>query len=83
MSASLGKRERERMKLEKAQAKAERRAIRQVEEAAPRADTPKRSEAELVADLGALQRALEAGEVSQEEFEERRDRLQAEFAELS
>ena len=83
MASSAGKRERERQKLEKAQAKAERRAARQAADPQPDDGTPSRSEAEVIDELGALHRAYEAGEVSLEDFEERRDRLQAEFGQLS
>jgi hypothetical protein len=82
MPSSAGKRERERQKLEKAQAKAERRAARQAEDSGIEDGVAPRSESEIIEDLGALQRALEAGEVSQEDFDDRRDRLQAEFGQL-
>jgi hypothetical protein len=83
MPSSAGKRERERQKLEKAQAKAERKAARQASDT-PGDDAPAtRTEAELIEDLAALHQAFEAGEVSLEDFEEQRDRLQAEFERLS
>jgi hypothetical protein len=78
MATSAGKRERERQKMEKAKAKAERKAARQAADPQPE-DGSSRSESELIEDLGELHRAYEAGEVSLEDFEERRDRLQAEF----
>jgi hypothetical protein len=83
MASSAGKRERERQKVEKARAKAERKAARQAADAQPEEVSPSRSESEFIGDLGALHRAFEAGEVSLEDFEERRDRLQAEFGRLS
>jgi hypothetical protein len=83
MPSSAGKRERERQKLEKAQAKAERRAAQRAVEPDPDDGSHPRSESELIEDLAALQRAFEAGEVSQEDFDERRGRLQAEFGRLS
>jgi hypothetical protein len=83
MPSSAGKRQRERQKLEKAQAKAERRAAQRSADSGPEEDLHPRSESELIEDLGTLQRAFEAGEVSQEDFDERRDRLQVEFGRLS
>jgi hypothetical protein len=83
MASSAGKRERERQKLEKAQAKAERKAARQASDAPVDDGSSPRSEAELIEDLAALHRAFEAGEVSSEDFEEKRDRLQAELEQLS
>jgi hypothetical protein len=87
MSSSIGKRERERQKLEKAKAKAERKAARREADAdvGGEIDDPSslRSESELMEDLGALHRALEAGQLSPEEFEERRTLLHAEFERLS
>jgi hypothetical protein len=82
MASSAGKRERERQRLEKAKAKADRKAARQA--ADPESGTTSsRSESELIEELGALHRAFEAGEMSLEEFGERRERLQAEFGELA
>ena len=81
MAGSVGKRQREQLKLERARAKAERKAARQAAEAVE----PKvahRSESELIADLSTLQRTFEAGEISAEEFEHRREGLQAQFGQL-
>ncbi len=85
MSSSIGKRERERQKLEKAKAKAERKAARREADADSEVEDPSplRSEGELIEDLGALHRAFEAGELTPEEFEERRTSLHAEFERLS
>ena len=83
MPSSAGKRAREQQKREKAQVKAERKAARQAPDSRPEDASPHRSESELVAELGALHRAFEAGEISLPDFEERRDRLQTEFACLS
>ncbi|HET9732187.1 MAG TPA: hypothetical protein VFP54_05880 [Acidimicrobiales bacterium] len=83
MASSVGKRQRERQKLERAQAKAERKAARNTDDGEPTVVLSNRSEAELIEDLGALHRALEAGQVSLEEFEERRDGIQAQFERLS
>ncbi len=82
MSTSVGKRQRERQKLEKAKAKAERKAARRATDAEPAEPTLHRSESELIDDLGALHRAFEVGELSPEEFEERRDMLQVQFEQL-
>ncbi len=83
MSSSIGKRQRERQKIERAQAKTERRAARQLSDAeVVHDDGSPRSEAELVEDLGALHRAFEAGDVSLEDFETRRDGIQAQLERL-
>jgi hypothetical protein len=79
MATSVQKRQREQQKLEKAQAKAARKVARQIP-AEPLENAAHRSEAELIEDLQALHRAFEAGDVSPEDFEEHRDRLQAQFA---
>jgi hypothetical protein len=83
MTSSVGKRQRERQKLEKAKAKAERKAARQAIDAEPPEPLFERSESELIEDLGALQRAFEAGDLSPEDFEEHRNRLQVQFEQLS
>ena len=82
MASSIGKRRREQQKLEQAQAKAERKAARQATGAKPAVVLSHQSEAELIEALEALHRALEDGEVSPEEFEEGRDRIQAQFERL-
>ena len=79
MATSVQKRQREQQKLEKAQAKAARKVARQMP-VEPLENAAHRSEAELIEDLQALHRAFEAGDVSPEDFEEHRDRLQAQFA---
>ncbi len=83
MSSSIGKRERERQKLERARAKAERRAAGRAASAEPVEVTSNRSESELIEELASLHRAFEASEISPEDFEERRDKIQAEFEGLS
>ena len=86
MASSAGKRLRERQKMERSQAKAERRAAREAAEAAATDEEdqlPHRSEAELVADLQDLQQTFEAGTIDAEEFEERRSALTAEFNRLA
>ncbi len=82
MSSSVGKRQRERQKLERAQAKTRRKAARQLSEAEVPEDFAPRSETMLVGDLEALHRALESGEVSLEDFETRRGRIQIELERL-
>jgi hypothetical protein len=83
MAGSPGKRERERQKLEKARTKAERKAARQVSDV-ELADGPSSlSETELIEELGALHRAFESGLISPDYFEERRNRLQTQFDQLS
>jgi hypothetical protein len=79
MTSSVGKRQREQQKLERAQAKAERKAARLVPDAELADGSPQRSESELIEDLAALHRALEASELSPEEFQERRDRIQTQL----
>ena len=83
MASSVGKRQREQQKLEHAQAKAERKAARRVADTQPGVVLSHRSEAELIEDLTALHRALEAGDVSPEEFEKHRDSIQAQLEQLS
>jgi hypothetical protein len=83
MSSSVGKRQREQQKREKAQAKAERRAARQAMESEDTEDLEPRTEAELVEELGALQRSFGSGEISPEDFEEQRGRIQAQLERLS
>ena len=82
MASSAGKRQRERQKLEKAQAKAKRKAARQATEVEPADSSCHLSESELIEDLAALQRAFEAGDVSEEDFTKRREHLQAQFEQL-
>ena len=83
MSSSVGKRQREQKKMERAHVKAERKAARQTTGAEESHIDSPRSEAELIEHLGALHRALEAGQISPEDFEERRDRIQVQFERLS
>lgn len=71
---------RESQKLERAQVKAERKALRRAAEAEEAEKVVSyRSEAELIDDLRSLQTAFEAGEMSAEDFEEQRARIQAQF----
>jgi hypothetical protein len=85
MSSSVGKRQRERQKVERAQAKAERKAVRQAagaHEEEPTGPTG-RSEAELIDDLRALQQAFGDGQLSAEDFQAQRDRIQEQLERLS
>jgi hypothetical protein len=82
MASSLGKRQRERQKLEKAQAKAERKAARQAAQVEQVDVSSQRSESELMEDLGNLQQAFEAGQISAEDFADRREQIQAQFEQL-
>lgn len=85
MSSSVGKRQRERQKIERAQVKAERKAVRLAggPEYVDTASVPDRSESALIDDLRALQRCSEAGEVSTEDFEMRRDSIRAALERIS
>jgi hypothetical protein len=85
VSSSVGKRQRERKKLERAHVKAERKAVRQAAgaEDADAAGPSHRSESELIDDLRALQRAFEDGEMTSEDFEVSRDRIRTELERLS
>lgn len=83
MSSSIGKRQREQQKQERAQAKAQRKVARQTTSATGVDDPSPRSEAELIEELGVLQRTFEASEISPEDFEERRGRIQGQLERLS
>lgn len=85
MSSSVGKRQHEQQKLERAQVKAQRKAVRRAagaenEDAAALSD---RSERELIDDLRVLQLAFGNGEMSAEDFEDRRSRIQGQLERLS
>ena len=82
MVSSAGKRQRERQKLEKIAAKAERKAARQATLVEETDVLPPRDEAELIEDLRNLQRGLEAGEVSDEDFVARREEIQVQLGRL-
>ena len=83
MASSAGKRLRERQKLERAQAKAERKAARVASVDEQVEVSSHRSESELIDDLSALHHAFEAGDVSQQDFEDRRDQIRAELERFS
>lgn len=82
MASSAGKRMRERQKIEKAQLKAERKAARQEAPDEAVEIAVHRTEAELIEDMGALQRAFEAGQVSDDDFTARREQIQAELEQI-
>ncbi len=82
MSSSVGKRQRERQKVERAQAKAERKAARLATDPEETEDLAPRTETELMDDLAELHRSFEAGGVSPEDFEARREQIQAQFDRL-
>lgn len=82
MAGSPGKRDRDRQKLEKVRLKAERKAARQSAQPEPTTSAAQRTEPEIIEDLGALQLAFEAGELSPEEFEDRRDLLRTQLEQL-
>lgn len=83
MSSSIGKRQREQQKQERAQAKAQRKVARQMTSATGVDDPSPRSEAELIEELGVLQRTFESDEISPEDFEERRGGIQSQLERLS
>jgi hypothetical protein len=78
---TAGKRNLQQQKREKAQAKEARRAARRAAE--PDASVlPGDSEAELIEQLASLQRAAESGEVSDQEFDERRERIRKQLEQI-
>lgn len=85
VSSSVGKRQRERQKLERAQVKAQRKAARQAAGAEDEDATipSDQGEPELTDELCALQQAFGDGEISAEDFEHRRARIQTQLERLS
>lgn len=79
---TIGKRNVQQMKREKAQAKQERRAARKAAPDASR-ELVEVSEGELIEELADLSKALEAGELSPAEFEERRERVRAKLEQVA
>lgn len=79
---TIGKRNIQQMKREKAQAKQERRTARRE---APEADVVpvEATEGELIEELAGLSRALEAGQLSPSEFESRRERIRAQLEQVT
>jgi len=79
---TAGKRNVQQHKREKAKAKQEKRAARRVEGPEVSASPVQASEAELLAELVEIQTAVEAATMSLEEFEERRDNIGRQLAEI-
>ena len=79
---TIGKRNIQQAKREKAQAKQERKAARR---AAPEADAVpvEATEGELLEELAGLSKALEAGQLSPAEFEGRRERIRAQLEQVA
>lgn len=79
---TIGKRNVQQMKRERAQAKQERRAARR-EAPDVSAVLVEDSESDLIEELAGLSKALEAGELSPSEFEERRERVRAKLEQVA
>jgi hypothetical protein len=79
---TLGKRQVQAQKRAKAQAKTERREARHSGEPEPDGASSGMSEPEIMEELATLSRALEAGEISLQEFEERREHLRSQLERL-
>ena len=77
-----GKRQREQQKREKAQAKVQRHAARQDQEAEQVHEPVVATEAQLVEELAALHRALEADDIPHHEFEDRREQIRQQIERL-
>lgn len=84
VSSSVGKRQRERLKLERAQVNAKRKTARHLADAASEdvIGISDRTEPELIDELAALQQAFGDGEISAEGFAEGRGRIQAQLERL-
>ena len=79
---TAGKRNVQQHKREKAQAKQERRAARQLERAETSTNPVEASEADLLAELAAIHKAVEAATMSPEEFEQRREHIRLQLEEI-
>ncbi len=77
-----GKRQRQEQKRQKAQAKVERRVARQADSDEPAPEVTGASESELMEALADLHRALEAGDVPLNEFEDRREIIRTQLEQL-
>ncbi len=77
-----GKRQRQQQQREKAQAKVERKAARQASEPEELAQPVESSELELMEQLAVLHRSIEAGDLSYQEFEERREHIRQQLEHL-
>jgi hypothetical protein len=79
---TAGKRDQQKRKREKAQAKVARRAARRLDDTNTIGSPVDGSEAEVIEALATLQKAVEVGEVSLEEFEERREDFRKQFEQI-
>jgi hypothetical protein len=79
---TIGKRNVEQQKREKARAKEERRAARQSAEPEESTEPVDMSEAELIEELAKLHGAVEAGQMSLEESEERREHIRKQLEQI-
>jgi hypothetical protein len=79
---TAGKRNVQQQKREKAEAKQQRRAARRAGDADVDAVPVRASEAELMAELAEIQRAVEGGTVSPEEFELRREQVREQLVQI-
>lgn len=78
---TAGKRNLQQQKREKAQAKVARKAARRAADPDPTVQV-EATEAELIEQLASLHRAAEAGDVSAQDFEERREHLRKQFEQI-
>jgi hypothetical protein len=76
---TYGKRQREQEKREKAQAKVERREARHAVDLEAVDEPVEASESELIEALAGLHGAFDAGDVTLDDFEERRDHIRAQL----
>ena len=83
MASSAGKRQREAQKVDKAQAKAERKAARLASEPEDITLPPGRSESAIIDDMAELHRASKSGEISPEEFSDRLSVLQRQLQQFT
>ena len=79
---TAGKRNVQQQKREKAQAKQERRAARRLEGEPLDATPVVASESELIEELAAIQRAVEAATMPLEEFEQRREHIRGQLEQI-
>jgi hypothetical protein len=77
-----GKRQRQQQQREKAQAKVERKAARQASEPEGLTQPVESSELELMEELAVLHRSIEAGDITYQEFEERREHIRQQLEQL-
>lgn len=77
-----GKRQREQQQREKAQAKVERKAARQASEPEGLTQPVESTELELMEEMAVLHRSIEAGDMSYQEFEEKREHIRQQLEHL-